>query len=220
MALAIFDLDNTLLGGDSDHLWGEYLCEIGLADADEFGRQVDTFYQDYLRGELDIARYLRFILGPTAGMSDTDLAPIRASFLREKIEPIVLPASLALIEQHRRNGDTLLIITATVDLVTAPIAARLGIDHLLASMAEQQNGRYTGLPTGIPCLREGKVARLEAWLEANPGLTLTDSCFYSDSHNDLPLLRRVTHPIAVDPDPQLAAVAAHEGWPRMTLREA
>jgi HAD superfamily hydrolase (TIGR01490 family) len=216
--LAIFDLDNTLLAGDSDHLWGEFLCEEGLADSADFRSRVDAFYADYLRGALDMPAYLRFILAPTAGYTPAELAPLQQRFLDEKIAPIMLPAARQLIEDHRARGDALLIITATNDVVTRPIASAFGIPDLLASTAELSAGRYTGLPSGIPCLGEGKVLRLQAWLDDNPQLNLDDSCFYSDSHNDLPLLRTVTRPVVVDPDPRLAAVAAAAGWPRISLR--
>jgi len=218
MALAIFDLDNTLLGGDSDHAWGEFACEIGLVDADSYGRANDAFYQDYLAGELDIQSYVRHALAPIAGREPDVIAEWHLQFMRRKIEPMLLPAAQALIEQHRARGDRLLIVTATNRFITGPIAARLGVADLLACEGEVVDGRYTGEPTGILTYAQGKVARLQQWLDQQ-GLDLADSWCYSDSHNDIPLLECVDHPVAVDPDETLLAYAREKGWPVMSLRE-
>ncbi len=217
MTLAIFDLDNTLIGGDSDHLWGRFVCEQGLVDGDDFGVRNEQFYRDYERGELDIDAYLRFALGPIAGQSPETLADWHARFMRDCIEPILLPRAASLLEDHRSRGHELLIITATNRFITAPIAARLGVEELLAAEGEIVDGRYTGAPAGIPTYREGKVTRLEQWL-AERGGTLDGAWFYSDSHNDLPLLERVDNPVAVDPDDTLRAIAAERGWPVISLR--
>ena len=217
MGLAIFDLDNTLLGGDSDYLWGRFLVEQGLVDGERYERENQRFYDAYRAGTLDIMEFLAFSLRPLA---EHDMATLRAwhqRFMREKIDGILLPAAKRLVEDHRRRGDTLMIITATNRFVTAPIAARFGIDNLLATEPERAGDRYTGGVSGIPCFREGKVQRLEAWLREH-GQTLADSTFYSDSHNDLPLLEQVSHPVAVDPDDGLLQQARRRGWDIITLR--
>lgn len=218
MTLAIFDLDNTLIGGDSDHLWGCFVCERGLVDAGDFGARNDQFYADYQRGELDIDAYLRFALSPLAGRSPDTLAAWHREFMASKIEPIMLPRASELIDRHRRRGHDLLIVTATNQFITRPIATALGIDELIASEGEVVDGRYTGEPRGIPAYREGKVLRLNHWL-AEKGITLEGAYCYSDSHNDLPLLELVDHPVAVDPDPLLQARAEAEGWPVISLRD-
>lgn len=217
MALAIFDLDNTLIAGDSDHLWGGFLAERGLVDADLYERENDRFFQEYREGTLDIAEFLRFALSPLRDHPRALLESVRARFMRECIEPIMLPAARALVDQHRAEGDTLLIITATNAFVTSPIAAAFGVPHLIATEPEERNGNYTGEVWGTPAFREGKVARLTAWMMENGG-DLAGSSFYSDSHNDLPLLQRVDHPVAVDPDSRLRAEAQQRGWPVLSLR--
>lgn len=218
MALAIFDLDNTLLGGDSDHAWGEFLCRRGIVDTDAYREANDRFYSAYQAGTLDIRAYLRFALEPLVGEDPQVLQDWHREFMREHIEPMLLPKAAALLADHRRRGDTLLIITATNRFVTGPIAQRLGVEELLATDPAMANGRYTGDVEGIPCFREGKVTRLHAWLEQR-GHTLDGSWFYSDSHNDLPLLEQVSHPVAVDPDPTLERVARERGWTVMSLRQ-
>jgi HAD superfamily hydrolase (TIGR01490 family) len=218
MPLAIFDLDNTLLAGDSDYLWGVFLAERGIVDADHYERENERFYREYKEGRLDIHEFLRFALAPLARHAPSELAAWRDAFLVKKIDPIILPKARHLVERHRLAGDTLLIITATNSFVTAPIAARLGIPHLIATEPALRDGHYTGEVEGVPSFREGKVIRLEQWLEAH-GATLAGSSFYSDSHNDLPLLERVDHPVAVDPDPALAAFAGARGWPILSLRD-
>ena len=218
MRLALFDLDNTLLAGDSDHAWGDYLCEQGILDPVSYKRRNDAFYQDYLEGTLDLQAYLAFSMQILAATEPARLAQWHQAFMRDCIEPIILPKAVKLIEQHRGAGDQLMIITATNRFVTDPIARRLGVRTLLATECEQRNGRYTGRSTDIPCFREGKVTRLQRWMLEN-GHDLTDSCFYSDSLNDLPLLERVTHPVAVDPDPTLRAEAERRGWKIISLRD-
>ena len=218
MPLAIFDLDNTLLAGDSDYLWGVFLAERGVVDPNHYERENERFYREYKEGRLDIYEFLRFSLAPLARHSPDELSVWRQAFLAEKIEPIILPKALALVARHRAAGDQLLIITATNSFVTGPIAARLGIPHLIATEPALRDGRYTGEVDGIPSFREGKVLRLEQWLDAH-GADLAGSSFYSDSHNDVPLLERVDHPVAVDPDPALADLAAARGWPILSLRD-
>ena len=217
MALAIFDLDNTLLGGDSDHAWGEFACDLGIVDAPQFRARNNAFYEDYKAGRLDIDAYVRHALAPLVGREPEVVEAWRQQFLAERIRPMLLPAASALLDQHRQQGDHLLIITATNEYITRPIANLLGVQDLLACQAEQHNGVYTGEPTGILSYGAGKVVRLQEWLEGQPH-TLAGSCFYSDSHNDLPLLELVDKPVAVDPDDTLRHSAIERGWPIISLR--
>lgn len=217
MSLAIFDLDNTLIGGDSDHLWGEFLIEEKLVDAAAYRQQNDLFYQQYQQGTLNIHDYLKFALQPLTRFPSAELASLHSRFMTAKIHPIMLPRAADLIDQHRQRGDTLLIITATNRFITEPIARYLGIDNLLASDAELLDGRYTGRPQGVPCFQHGKVTRLYEWLETS-GENLNESHFYSDSANDIPLLELVHNPVAVDPDPKLAQYAEQKGIPIISLR--
>lgn len=218
MSLALFDLDNTLIGGDSDHLWGEFLIEQRLVDTDAYRAQNDRFYQDYQNGSLDIHAYLAFALAPLASMKPDQLANLHRQFMQEKIAPIQLPKAQALVEHHRARGDTLLVITATNRFITAPIVETFAITHLLASEPEMQGERYTGKACGIPCYQHGKVQRLRLWLEQH-GLDLSDSYFYSDSINDIPLLEQVTYPVAVDPDERLRQYALERNIPILSLRD-
>lgn len=218
MRLAIFDLDNTLIHGDSDYLWGRHLIEQGVVDAESYERENTAFYEDYRAGRLDIEAFLRFSLRPLRDNTLADLMAWRAAFVREKIEPIILDAALHLIDQHRRAGDRLLIITATNRFVTAPIAERLGVEELIATDPEFKDGRYTGRVSGTPAFKDGKVERLSAWLGQHQ-IERPESVFYSDSINDIPLLQQVTHPVAVDPDPLLSALAAERRWPIISLRQ-
>ena len=217
MRLALFDLDNTLLAGDSDHAWGDYLCERGILDGLAYKARNDAFYQDYLAGRLNITDYLNFSLEILGTSSMDQLEQWHRDFMRDCIEPIILAKGEALLAEHRASGDRLLIITATNRFVTGPIAARLGVETLLATECEMLDGRYTGRTTDVPCFKEGKVTRLNRWLAEN-GMSLEGSCFYSDSRNDLPLLEQVSHPVAVDPDPSLRAEAEKRGWPVISLR--
>ncbi|MDW7746810.1 HAD family hydrolase [Halomonas sp.] len=218
MSLAIFDLDNTLLSTDSDHAWGEFLLEQGAVDPVAYREANDRFLADYEAGTLDIQAFLAVALRPLAEHSPEQLAAWHQQFMASKIEPHILPRGEELVARHRARGDTLLIVTATNCFITGPIAERLGIDELIAVEPEVVDGRYTGRATGIPSYREGKVKRLEAWL-ADRDLTLDDSWFYSDSHNDLALLEQVDHPVAVDPDPSLREVAEARGWKIISLRD-
>lgn len=218
MPLAIFDLDNTLLGGDSDHAWGEFVVAQSIVDAATYQERNDQFFNDYLAGRLDIEVYLNFCLQMLAEHPEEHLDAWHQQFMREMIDPIMLPKAIELIEEHRQAGDTLMIITATNRFITGPIAARLGIDILLATECERADGRYTGRTTDIPCFREGKVTRLERWLMENDE-SLEGACFYSDSFNDLPLLSMVDRPVAVDPDEKLRAHAKDKGWEIISLRD-
>ncbi|HHH36539.1 MAG TPA: HAD family hydrolase [Gammaproteobacteria bacterium] len=217
MNLAIFDLDNTLLGGDSDYLWGRFLVEQGIVDGDYYERENERFYEEYKAGTLDILEFLNFSLKPLAEHPMEQLLRWREQFMREKIDAIILPRARALVEEHRAQGHRLLIITATNAFVTRPIADAFGIEDLIATEPELHEERYTGRVAGTPCFREGKVERLEQWLR-DEQLDLSSSWFYSDSHNDLPLLELVTHPAAVDPDETLARHAEKKGWPVLSLR--
>ncbi|MBL1319872.1 MAG: HAD family hydrolase [Methylophaga sp.] len=217
MALAIFDLDNTLLGGDSDYLWGEFLVEQKIVDGRAYQQANQDFYDQYLAGTMDIFEFLAFQLKPLADNSMTDLLAWRKQYLKEKIEPIILNAGRKLIAHHQNKGDTPLIITATNSFITAPIAENLGISNLIATEPEMIDGIYTGKVEGTPSYQYGKVERLESWLY-DQQLSLAGSYFYSDSHNDLPLLKLVENPVAVDPDPKLHAIAKQQGWQVITLR--
>lgn len=217
MALAIFDLDNTLIGGDSDHLWGQFICERGLVDGEQFAARNDQFFEDYKSGTLDIIAYLRFALTPLKGRPLDVLASWHRDFMASMITPVMLPKAQQLIAKHRDRRDELLIITATNEFITRPIAAALGIENILACKAEMVDGLYTGEPAGTPSYGEGKVTRLEEWLRGRD-ISLEGAYFYSDSHNDLPLLEQVDKPIAVDPDDTLLARAQEAGWPVISLR--
>ena len=217
MSLAIFDLDNTLLRGDSDHAWGEFLVEQGAVERERFAAENNRYYAAYLAGTLDIYEFLeQHQLRPLAEHDRATLERWRAEFMRTKIAPLITPAARALVEKHRARGDTLLIVTATNSFITAPIAQAFGIPHLIATEPAQANGQFTGKVAGVPAYREGKVTRLNEWLVTHRE-NLSDSWFYSDSHNDLPLLEVVTHPVAVNADTTLAQVARTRGWPMIVL---
>lgn len=218
MSLAIFDLDNTLLAGDSDYLWGQFLVEQGIVDRDAYEEANAYFYEQYKLGQLIISEFLAFALKPLADHEPEQLYAWRESFVEEKIKPILLPAAREVIEKHRRSGDRLLVITATNRFVTEPIARLYAIEDLIATTPEFLDGRYTGRFEGTPCFQEGKVTRLEEWMEENDH-DLTNSWFYSDSHNDLPLLNKVSYPVAVDPDATLSKIARERGWPVISLRD-
>ena len=217
MALAIFDLDNTLLRGDSDHAWGRFLIENHVVDGVAYERENERYYAEYQAGTLDIMEFLAFALRPLAQHDRATLDRWHRQYMQSKVLPMITPEARALVDKHRARGDTLLIITATNRFVTAPIAREFGVPHLIATEPEERDGRYTGRVAGTPSYREGKVERLQEWL-AEHGKTLADSWFYSDSHNDLPLLSIVDHPVAVNPDDTLRREAQQRGWPILTLR--
>ncbi len=218
MNLAIFDLDNTLLGGDSDYLWGKFLIDKSLVDPVLYERENQRFYDEYKAGTLDIYDFLEFSLAPLSKHSLETLSDLHHEFMQSKINSIWLKKAEILINKHRKNNDFLLIITATNHFVTAPIAKKLGVDDIIATMPEQKNNRYTGKVSGTPCFQDGKVKRLSEWLQKN-NYSLEGSHFYSDSINDLALLLKVTHPIAVDPDEQLKKYAEEHDWPIISLRD-
>jgi len=217
VSLAIFDLDNTLIADDSDYLWGQFLVDQGIVDKNLYESANAKFYDDYKQGTLDIVEFLRFSLQPLADNNPEQLYQWRAQFIEEAIKPLLLEPAQQLIDKHRTRGDTLLVITATNRFVTEPIVQLYGIENLLATTPELIDGRYTGGFNGIPCFREGKVKLLDAWLK-NSTETMQGSWFYSDSHNDLPLLKRVDHPVAVDPDETLTQFADAANWPIISLR--
>ena len=217
MTLAIFDLDNTLLRGDSDHAWGRFLIENHIVDGEEYERENERYYAQYQAGTLDIMEFLAFALRPLALHDRATLDAWHRRYMQTKVLPMITPAARALVNLHRANGDTLVIITATNRFVTEPIAEEFDIPHLIATEPEERDGRFTGRVAGTPCYREGKVTRLKSWMQEQ-GQTLQDSWFYSDSHNDLPLLSIVDHPVAVNPDDILRREAQQRGWQILPLR--
>ncbi|MSQ62902.1 MAG: HAD family hydrolase [Betaproteobacteria bacterium] len=220
MNLALFDLDNTLLACDSDYEWGQFLVDRGVLDRHAYEAQNAAYYEQYKAGTLDIHEFLGFALRPLAEHTPEDLDRWHADFMATRIRPSISAAARSLVRRHLAAGDLCAVVTATNSFVTGPIAREFGVPHLVATEPERHAGRFTGGVAGIPCFREGKITRVEDWLAAQ-GRRLQDfpqSTFYSDSHNDLALLERVTRPVAVDPDPKLAAVARARGWPAVSLR--
>ena len=212
MPLAIFDLDNTLIGGDSDYLWGEFLCDQGIiSDKDSFQKMNDYFYQQYEIGKLDIYAWAEFSFKVLAEYSLNQLNKLRQEFIDTKIRPIFLEKAQNCIDTHKKNGDTVLVITASNTFITKPVVEMYGIEHLLATEPEFKSGWFTGKVSGIPCFQSGKIDNLMPWLE-NHNESLNGSYFYSDSHNDLPLLELVDTPIAVNSDKILTSVAEEKGW--------
>jgi HAD superfamily hydrolase (TIGR01490 family) len=217
MALVIFDLDSTLIGGDSDYLWGEFLVQNNYVDATKFAAQNAQFYEEYKAGTLDIMAYQRFALKPLSEHSMETLNKWHAQFMETFIEPIILPKALALVNEHKNKGDRVMIITATNTFVTRRIGLRYGIAELLGTNGEIKNKRYTGEVEGVPTFQAGKVTRLNEWLKRE-NESLEGSFFYSDSFNDLPLLEIVENPIVVDADDKLLEIAQTRGWPSISLR--
>jgi HAD superfamily hydrolase (TIGR01490 family) len=218
-ALALFDLDNTLLAGDSDYEWGQFLVDRGVLERDAYEAQNRAYYEQYVAGTLDIHEFLGFALRPLAAHPSADLARWHGEFMAERIRPMIGTKARALVQQHQRSGDLCAIITATNSFVTGPIAREFGVEHLIATEPESRNGRFTGKVAGVPGFRDGKIVRLDAWLEGR-GKRLSDfaeSTLYSDSHNDLPLLERVSRPVAVDPDEKLATKAKERNWAIISL---
>ena len=218
MTLALFDLDNTLIADDSDYLWGKFLVDEGIVDRLTYDKINAQFYEDYQNGTLDMVAFLRFALAPLAAHPLELLHEWRNTFIHTIITPLLLEKAKQLVENHRAQGHTLLNITATNAFITRPIAALYGIEHLIATTPEFINGRYTGNVVGMPCFQAGKVTRLQEWLTQH-NETLEGSYFYSDSHNDLPLLNLVDTPIAVDPDEKLRDIAHAKQWQIMSLRD-
>jgi len=220
MNLALFDLDNTLLAGDSDFEWAQFLISKGVLDREVHEAKNQAFYDDYKAGTLNIHAFLEFQLAPLARHARTELDAWHREFVETRIRPIIGSVARALVQRHLDGGDLCAIVTATNSFVTGPICREFGIPHLVATIPAQENGQFTGAPRGLPAFREGKITRVDAWLEAL-GLwwgAFEQSWFYSDSLNDLPLLQKVSHPVAVDPDDTLRAHAAAQGWPILSLR--
>jgi len=219
-ALALFDLDNTLLAGDSDYEWGQFLVDRGVLEREAYEAQNRAYYEQYVAGTLDIHEFLGFALRPLAAHQPADLARWHGEFMAARIRPMIGAPARALVRKHQEAGDLCAIITATNSFVTGPIAREFGVEHLIATEPESRDGRFTGRVAGVPCFREGKIRRLDDWLAAR-GRRLAEfaeSTLYSDSHNDLPLLERVRRPVAVDPDARLAAAAKQRGWAVISLR--
>lgn len=217
MNLAIFDLDNTLIAGDSDHAWGEFLVSKNLVDSQWYKAQNDKFYADYCAGQLDIIAYSEFVFSFLAQHDTAYLQQLHQQFMSEVIRPIMLPKAQALIAEHRAAGDELLIITATNRFITQAIGEAFGIPQLLATEPEKINDRYTGKVLGVPCYKEGKITRYQTWL-TEQNKSFDKVTFYSDSHNDLPLLSIVDVPVVVDADAKLLAHAQEKGWQVLSLR--
>jgi HAD superfamily hydrolase (TIGR01490 family) len=218
--LTLFDLDNTLIAGDSDYGWAQFLIEAGVLDAEAYERRNAGFFADYKAGTLDIHAFLEFQLRPLKEHDPAQLLAWRERFVAEKIVPMLLPDAKTVVDQRLAAGDLVAMVTATNSFIKRPIAGLYGIPHLVATEPETIDGRFTGRPAGEPCFRAGKLSRVKGWLAAMD-LNLadfTESWFYSDSHNDLPLLSSVTHPVAVDPDPLLREHASAHGWPVMSWR--
>lgn len=211
MTLAIFDLDNTLLSGDSDYAWGEFLVQKDLVDRKYHARRNAEHFEDYKAGKLNIDDFIEFQLEPLKTIPRVVLEETRAEFLQEVIRPMITESALSLVQSHREQEHTLMIITATNQFITQPIAAEFGIELLIATEVEESNGRFTGKTVGTPSFREGKVHRLKNWLK-NRHENLHNSWFYSDSHNDLPLLYLVDNPVALNPDPLLKKEATLRRW--------
>ena len=218
MPLALFDLDNTLIAGDSDYSWGEFLTTKKIVDSAYFKSKNDQFYKDYQAGKLDILAYLEFSLAPLSALARSELDALHKEFMKKIIEPMWLPKAEELLKTHRDKEDTLMVITSTNRFIVAPICKKLGIEYLIATELEESENKFTGQVSGIPSFQEGKVKRLNNWLNTS-NFSLEGSSFYSDSINDLPLLEIVSHPVAVDPCPKLKKEATRRGWKTISLRD-
>ncbi|CAI8166987.1 MAG: putative phosphatase [Cellvibrionales bacterium UBA7375] len=217
MALAIFDLDNTLIAGDSDHSWGEFLVDQNIVDRQLYKKMNDKFYADYESGCLDIFAYLEFSVEPLTQFSLQELDILHQQFMRDVIEPMKLDQAETLINHHRQVGDRVLVITSTNRFIVEPICKSLGINEIIATDLQIIDGKYTGKVDGTPTFKEGKVERFNQWLKEQ-NTNNQGSYFYSDSINDMPMLLEVTYPIAVDPDPALRKEAESRHWEIISLR--
>jgi HAD superfamily hydrolase (TIGR01490 family) len=220
MKLALFDLDNTLLTGDSDFEWAQFLISKGVVDREVHEAKNHEFYEQYKAGTLNIHAFLDFQLKPLARHPREQLHAWRLEYLQHRVLPMITDKARALVRKHQEEAEMVAIITATNRFVTAPIAREFGVEHLIATEVEEIDGQYTGRGSGIPCFKEHKITRLDMWLSGLGMLweDVSESWFYSDSLNDLPLLQRVDHPLAVDPDATLEAHARLVGWPIISLR--
>ena len=220
MNLALFDLDNTILAGDSDYNWSRFLIQEGYLDGAIHAEKNEKFYADYKAGTLDIYAFVEFQFKPLARNPRTVLNQLLKKYVEEVIKPMITEKARALVKRHQEEGDLIIVITATNSFITKPIAELFGIENLIGTDPEEKEGEFTGKVTGLPSFKEGKVTRLEAWLKGK-NLSLASfekSYFYSDSHNDLPLMQKVTHPVAVDSDDVLSEYAKSKGWPQISLR--
>ncbi|QDC70942.1 HAD family hydrolase [Candidatus Methylopumilus universalis] len=220
MNLALFDLDNTILAGDSDYNWSRFLIQEGYLDGAIHAEKNEKFYADYKAGTLDIYAFVEFQFKPLARNPRTVLNQLLKKYVEEVIKPMITEKARALVKRHQEEGDLIIVITATNSFITKPIAELFGIENLIGTDPEEKEGEFTGKVSGLPSFKEGKVTRLEAWLK-NKKLSLASfekSYFYSDSHNDLPLMQKVTHPVAVDSDDVLSEYAKSKGWPQISLR--
>jgi HAD superfamily hydrolase (TIGR01490 family) len=218
--LALFDLDNTILAGDSDYNWSRFLIQEGYLDGAIHAEKNEKFYADYKAGTLDIYAFVEFQFKPLARNPRTVLNQLLKKYVEEVIEPMITEKARALVKRHQEEGDLIIVITATNSFITKPIAELFGIENLIGTDPEEKEGEFTGKVSGLPSFKEGKVTRLEAWLKGK-NLSLASfekSYFYSDSHNDLPLMQKVTHPVAVDSDDVLSEYAKSKGWPQISLR--
>ena len=220
MNLALFDLDNTILAGDSDYNWSRFLIQEGYLDGAIHAEKNEKFYADYKAGTLDIYAFVEFQFKPLARNPRTVLNQLLKKYVEEVIKPMITEKARALVKRHQDEGDLIIVITATNSFITRPIAELFGIENLIGTDPEEKEGEFTGKVSGLPSFKEGKVTRLEAWLKGK-NLSLASfekSYFYSDSHNDLPLMQKVTHPVAVDSDDVLSEYAQSKGWPQISLR--
>ena len=220
MNLALFDLDNTILAGDSDYNWSRFLIQEGYLDDAIHAEKNEKFYADYKAGTLDIYAFVEFQFKPLARNPRIVLNQLLKKYVEEVIKPMITEKARALVKRHQDEGDLIIVITATNSFITKPIAELFGIENLIGTDPEEKEGEFTGKVSGLPSFKEGKVTRLEAWLK-NKNLSLASfekSYFYSDSHNDLPLMQKVTHPVAVDSDDVLSEYAKSKGWPQISLR--
>ena len=220
MNLALFDLDNTILAGDSDYNWSRFLIQEGYLDGAIHAEKNEKFYADYKDGTLDIFAFVEFQFKPLARNPRSVLNQLLKKYVEEVIKPMITEKARALVKKHQEAGDLIIVITATNSFITKPIAALFGIENLIGTDPEEKEGEFTGKVSGTPSFKEGKVTRLESWLKSK-NLSLASfekSYFYSDSHNDLPLMEKVTHPVAVDSDDILSEYATSKGWPQISLR--
>ena len=220
MNLALFDLDNTILAGDSDYNWSRFLIQEGYLDGAIHAEKNEKFYADYKAGTLDIYAFVEFQFKPLARNPRTVLNQLLKKYVEEVIKPMITEKARALVKRHQDEGDLIIVITATNSFITKPIAELFGIENLIGTDPEEKEGEFTGKVSGLPSFKEGKVTRLEAWLKGKNLLlaSFEKSYFYSDSHNDLPLMQKVTHPVAVDSDDVLSEYAKSKGWPQISLR--
>lgn len=220
MALALFDLDETLIAGDSDFEWGAHLVSIGKVDKEYYASENERFYKEYLAGSLDVYEFLKFALLPLANHPYEELCDWRKDYIQQRIKPIIKPKAFDLLKKHRDAGDYLVIVTATNSFITEPTKDIFGMDDLIATEPAMKDGNFTGEVKGTPSFGPGKVTRLKEWLEKGNGSkhSLEGSYFYSDSRNDIPLLELVSHPITVDADEKLSLHATKNNWQQISLK--